>query len=131
MRTIISAALAATAFLSGAHAQSFDGDDIEGFIAVMEGAEALSSDFEDMPDSEAAELRAKIEPSLTDFGSLLGEDGDFRIFRLQAEAMDQAGDLAPVRAYRQLVTDSGFGGLPEFGEKADAIMMAWMSEWPQ
>lgn len=129
-RTITAAAALATGLFTGltsAHAQSFDGADIEGFIAVMKGAEAIGERYEGQYDEEATAFSQQAGLDFTDFGSLLDEDGDFRIFRLSAEAMGRAGDIPPVRDYRQLVTSSGFDGLSDYGETADAIMMAWMA----
>ena len=123
MKTMLTAIAAAACLHGACLAQSFDGADVAGFIAVMEGAEALSERYED----EAPELRAQLETDFSDFGDLLDEDGDFRIFRLMADAMGRAGDVPAARAYGQLVEDSGFASLPAFGEKADAIMMAWMA----
>lgn len=127
MRTILSGALGVALLLSNAQAQSFTGPDIEGFIAVIEGADALSDKYDGQFDDEAAVLQRQMSTDFTDLGALLDEDGDFRIFRLTTDAMREAGDIGPVRDYRQLVKDAGFADLSAFGIKADAMMMAWMA----
>lgn len=128
MRQAILAALTLTGsifLVGGALAQSFDGADVEGFIAVMEGAEDIGERYKDKPESKA--LQSQMDVDVTDFGALLDEDGDFRVFRLSAEAMSRSPDAAPVKDYRKLVTANGFADLGTFGATADAIMMAWMA----
>ena len=126
--TFLAAAVVATALPGPAHAQSFDGADIEGFIAVIEGMEALADKYDG---AEYAGQRDLIQDQMNvgagDFGTLLDEDGQFRIFRLSTDAMAAAGDIAPARDYRALVKANGFDGLSDFGASADAIMMAWMA----
>ena len=123
---IAGALAAASCLLGSAHAQSFTGDDVEGFLDVLKGSEAIGERYEGQFDGENP-LAAQMATDFSDFGNLLDADGDFRVFRLMTAAMERSGDMAPVRDYRALVTGSGFAGLPEFGETADAIMMAWLA----
>ena len=109
---------------ASAWAQSFGGGDVEAFIQVMKGAEALGEKYEDAELPQTGRFRAD---TMGGFDALLDEDGEMKIFRLSTAALSQTPNHPASRDYKQLVTRSGFASLSEFGEKADAILMAYLA----
>ena len=127
MRTIKSTAAmiaGALTLCASAWAQSFGGSDVEAFIEVMKGSEALGEKYENAELPQTGPFRGD---TMGSFDALLDEDGEMKIFRLSTAALAQMPNHPASRDYKQLVTGSGFASLAEFGEKADAILMAYMA----
>ncbi|MEM6648919.1 MAG: hypothetical protein AAF603_01565 [Pseudomonadota bacterium] len=115
------AALAAfvLALSSMANAQSFTSADVEKFISTMT---ALKNFGDQYPD-----VKMDVNDNLSTANglqSLLDSDGKISMFSTIAEhvmASPASGD------FRKVIKDNGFASVNGFGEKADAIMMAYLA----
>jgi hypothetical protein len=118
-RRIISALAAGTVALSGtAFAQSFTPEDVEAFIVVTDELEGLQDKY---PDDE---LEAAMPDGPEGLGDLIGEDGKLAVFSTLMNRLEGV-DAPPARDVRAAIARSRFETMPVFGEKADAIMMAY------